>query len=80
MMNTNDFRLKEKTSNNIASIASAIDDMRSDINHNSEVSSKRIDNGLGDVCTFIGALTSQIVLLNKNLEDIANELKRNNKM
>lgn len=79
-MNTNDFRLKEKTSNNIASIASAIDDMRSDINHNSEVNSKRIDNGLGDVCTFIGALTSQIVLLNKNLEDIANELKRNNKM
>ena len=74
-MNTNDYRLKEQTSNNISSIASCIDDLRSDFNHNSEVNSKRIDNGLGDVCTFIEALTSQIVVLNKTMERIANSME-----
>ena len=77
-MNTNDYRLKEQTSNNISSIASCIDDLRSDFNHNSEVNSKRIDNGLGDVCTFIEALTSQIVVLNKNMERIANSMEARN--
>ena len=74
-MNGYDYKLKEKTSNNISNIASCIDDLRSDLNHNSEVNCKRIDNGLGDVCTFIEALTSQIVVLNKNMEQIANNLK-----
>jgi phosphotransferase system IIB component len=75
IMNTNDYRLKEKQANNISDIASCIDDLRSDLNHNSEVNSKRIDNGLGDVCTFIEALTSQIVVLNKNMERIANVME-----
>ena len=74
-MNGYDYRLKEKQANNISDIASCLDDLRSDLNHNSEVNCKRIDNGLGDVCTFIEALTSQIVVLNKNMEQIANNLK-----
>ena len=75
IMNTNDYRLKEKQANNISDIASCIDDLRSDLNHNSEVNCKRIDNGLGDVCTYIEALTSQIVVLNKNMERIANSIE-----
>ena len=78
-MDGHEYRLKEQTSNNISSIASCIDDLRSDLNHNSEVNSKRIDNGLGDVCTFIEALTSQIVVLNKNMERIANSMETNKK-
>ena len=76
-MNTNDYRLKEKQANNISDIASCIDDLRSDLNHNSQVNCKRIDNGLGDVCTYIEALTSQIVVLNKNMERIANSMEEN---
>ena len=76
-MNGYDYRLKEKQANNISDIASCIDDLRSDLNHNSEVNCKRIDNGLGDVCTFIEALTSQIVVLNKNMERIANAMEAN---
>ena len=76
-MNGYDYRLKEKQANNISDIASCIDDLRSDLNHNSEVNCKRIDNGLGDVCTFIEALTSQIVVLNKNMERIANSMEAN---
>ena len=75
IMNTNDYRLKEKQANNISDIASCIDDLRSDLNHNSEVNCKRINNGLGDVCTYIEALTSQIVVLNKNMERIANAME-----
>ena len=74
-MNGYDYRLKEKQANNISDIASCIDDLRSDLNHNAEASAKRIDNGLGDVCTYIEALTSQIVVLNKNMERIANCLE-----
>ena len=74
-MNGYDYRLKEKQANNISDIASCIDDLRSDLNHNSEVNCKRIDNGLGDVCTYIEALTSQIVVLNKNMERIANAME-----
>jgi phosphotransferase system IIB component len=74
-MNGYDYKLKEQTSNNISNIASCIDDLRSDLNHNSEVNCKRIDNGLGDVCTFIEALTSQIVVLNKTMERIANSME-----
>ena len=77
VMDGHEYRLNEQTSNNISSIASCIDDLRSDLNHNSEVNSKRIDNGLGDVCTFIEALTSQIVVLNKNVERIANAMESN---
>ena len=76
-MNGYDYRLKEKQANNISDIASCLDDLRSDLNHNSEVNCKRIDNGLGDVCTFIEALTSQIVVLNKNMERIANAMETN---
>jgi phosphotransferase system IIB component len=76
-MNGYDYRLKEKQANNISDIASCLDDLRSDLNHNSEVNCKRIDNGLGDVCTFIEALTSQIVVLNKNMERIANAMEAN---
>ena len=76
-MNGYDYRLKEKQANNISDIASCIDDLRSDLNHNSEVNCKRIDNGLGDVCTFIEALTSQIVVLNKNMERIAKAMESN---
>jgi phosphotransferase system IIB component len=74
-MNGYDYKLKEQTSNNISNIASCIDDLRSDLNHNSEVNCKRIDNGLGDVCTYIEALTSQIVVLNKSMERIANSME-----
>ncbi len=76
-MNGYDYRLKEKQANNISDIASCLDDLRSDLNHNSEVNCKRIDNGLGDVCTFIEALTSQIVVLNKNMKRIANAMEAN---
>ena len=76
-MNGYDYRLKEKQANNISDIASCLDDLRSDLNHNSEVNCKRIDNGLGDVCIFIEALTSQIVVLNKNMERIAKAMESN---
>jgi len=76
-MNGYDYKLKERQVNNISDIASCIDDLRSDFNHNSETSSKRIDNGLGDVCTFIEALTSQIVVLNNTMEQIAKTLESN---
>jgi len=76
-MNGYDYRLKEKQANNISDIASCLDDLRSDLNHNSEVNCKRIDNGLGDVCTYIEALTSQIVVLNKNMERIAKAMESN---
>jgi phosphotransferase system IIB component len=76
-MDAHEYRLKEKQANGVDSIASCIDDLRSDLNHNSEVNSKRIDSGLGDVCTFIEALTSQIVVLNKNMERIANSMGAN---
>lgn len=76
-MNGYDYRWKEKQANNISDIASCLDDLRSDLNHNSEVNCKRIDNGLGDVCTFIEALTSQIVALNKNMERIAKAMESN---
>ena len=76
-MDGHEYRLKEQTSNNIISIASHIDALRSDLNHNSEANCKRIDDGLGDVCAFIGALTSQIVALNKNMERIANSMEEN---
>ena len=79
-MNGYDYRLKEKQANGIDSIASCIDDLRSDINHNTEVNSKRIDNGLGDVCTFIEALTSQIVVLNKTMESVASSLKERGRL
>tara|TARA_Y100000593_G_scaffold83034_1_gene156329 strand:+ start:245 stop:499 length:255 start_codon:yes stop_codon:yes gene_type:complete len=77
-MNGYDYKLKEKQVNNISDIASCIDDLRSDLNHNSENSAKRIDNGLGDVCTFIEALTSQVVILNKTMGRIANAIETNN--
>ena len=74
-MNGYEYKLKEQSVHALSSIAGSLDDLRSDLNHNSEASAKRIDNGLGDVCTFIEALTSQIVVLNKNMEQIANNLK-----
>ena len=76
-MNGYDYRLKEKQVNNISDIASCLDDLRSDLNHNSEVNCKRIDNGLGDICTFIEALTSQISVLNKTMERIAKAMESN---
>ena len=79
-MNGYDYKLKEQTSNNISDIASCLDDLRSDLNHNSEASAKRIDNGLGDVCTFIEALTSQIVVLNKTMESVASSLKERGRL
>jgi len=77
MMDANEFRLKERQISILNDVASSVDDLRSDLNHNSKVNSKRIDNGLGDVCTFIEALTSQIVVLNKNMERIANSMEEN---
>ena len=76
-MNGYDYKLKERQVNNISDIASCIDDLRSDFNHNSENSAKRIDNGQGDDCTFIEALTSQVVVLNKTMERIANTIETN---
>ena len=76
-MNGYDYKLKEKQANNISDIASCIDDLRSDLNHNSQVNCKRIDDGLGDVCVFIEALTSQIVSLNKTMSKIAESLEAN---
>ena len=79
-MNGYDYKLKEQTSNNIRNVASGINDLRLDLNNNSKVNSKRIDNGLGDVCTFIEALTSQIVLLNKTMGSIAESLQERSRL
>ena len=76
-MNGYDFRLNEQTSNNIRNVASCINDLRKDLNNNSQVNSKRIDNVLGDVCIFIEALTSQIIILNKTMSEIAESLEAN---
>ena len=75
MMDAHEFRLKERQISILNDVASSVDDLRSDLNHNSEVNCKKISNGLGDVCNFIEALTSQIVMLNKNTERIANSLE-----
>jgi|TARA_R110000824_G_scaffold95994_5_gene230407 methyl-accepting chemotaxis protein len=74
-MNGYDYKLKEQTSNNISDIASGIDDLRSDLNNNSKVNYKIIDNRLGDICTSVEELTSQISIFNKTMERIAESLK-----
>ena len=74
-MDAHEYRLKERQVNLLNDVASSVDDLRSDLNHNSEVNCKKISNGLGDVCNFIEALTSQIVVLNKNMERIANSME-----
>ena len=76
-MDAHEYRLKERQVNLLNDVASSVDDLRSDLNHNSEVNCKKISNGLGDVCTFIEALTSQIIVLNKNMERIANAMESN---
>ena len=69
-----EYKLKEQTASKISNVASCIDDLRSDLNLNSRVNSKRIDDGLSNVCSFIEALTSQVSALNKTMQSISNSL------
>jgi phosphotransferase system IIB component len=74
-MNGYEYKLKEQTSNNISNIASCIDDLRSDLNHNSEVNCKKIDNTLTEISSSVDALASQVSVLNVTMTDVADSLK-----
>ena len=77
-MNTNDYRLKEKQVNNISDIASCIDDLRSDLNLNSDSNSLQINKSLSEISSSIDAVGSQLSLLNKTMNRIANAMEANN--
>ena len=77
-MNTNDYRLKEKQANNIGDIASCIDDLRSDLNLNSDSNSLQIIKSLSEISSSIDAVGSQLSLLNKTMNRIANAMEANN--
>ncbi len=77
-MNTNDYRLKEKQANNISSVASSIDDLRSDLNLNSDSNSLQINKSLNEIISSIDAVGSQLSLLNKTMNRIANAMEANN--
>ena len=77
-MNTNDYRLKEKQVNNISDIASCIDDLRSDLNLNSDSNSLQINKSLSEISSSIDAVGSQLSLLNKTMNRIANTMEANN--
>ena len=77
-MNTNDYRLKEKQANNISDIASCIDDLRSDLNLNSDSNSLQINKSLSEISSSIDAVGSQLSLLNKTMNRIANAMEANN--
>tara|TARA_Y100001936_G_C16026005_1_gene642566 strand:+ start:1174 stop:1422 length:249 start_codon:yes stop_codon:yes gene_type:complete len=78
IMNTNDYRLKEKQANNISSVASSIDDLRSDLNLNSDSNSLQINKSLNEIISSIDAVGSQLSLLNKTMNRIANAMEANN--
>ena len=73
-MNTNDYRLKEKQANSVSDIASCIDDLRSDLNRNSDSNCKQ----LVEISASIDAIGSQLSLLNKTMNRIANAMEANN--
>ena len=77
-MNTNDYRLKEKQVNSISGIASSIDDLRSDLNLNSDSNSLQINKSLSEISSSIDAVGSQLSLLNKTMNRIANTMEANN--
>ena len=77
-MNTNDYRLKEKQVNNISGVASSIDDLRSDLNLNSDSNSLQINKSLSEISSSIDAVGSQLSLLNKTMNRIANAMEANN--
>lgn len=77
-MNTNDYRLKEKQVNSISGIASSIDDLRSDLNLNSDSNSLQINKSLSEISSSIDAVGSQLSLLNKTMNRIANAMEANN--
>ena len=76
-MNTNDYRLKEKQVNSISGIASSIDDLRSDLNLNSDSNSLQINKSLSEISSSIDAVGSQLSLLNKTMSRIANAMEAN---
>ncbi len=76
-MNTNDYRLKEKQVNSISGIASSIDDLRSDLNLNSDSNSLQINKSLSEISSSIDAVGSQLSLLNKTMNRIANTMEAN---
>ena len=76
-MNGYDYKLKEKQVFEIGSVAGGLDDLRTDIGTTSNENTKRIDNALGEICSSIDALTSQMVVLNKIMIKIANKDKPN---
>tara|TARA_B100000287_G_C19954900_1_gene512003 strand:+ start:212 stop:460 length:249 start_codon:yes stop_codon:yes gene_type:complete len=78
IMNTNDYRLKEKQVNSISGIASSIDDLRSDLNLNSDSNSLQINKSLSEISSSIDAVGSQLSLLNKTMNRIANTMEANN--
>jgi hypothetical protein len=77
-MNGYDYKLKEKQVFEIGSVAGGLDDLRTDISTTSNENTKRIDNALGEVCMSIDALSSQMVILNKTMGQIANAIETNN--
>ena len=76
-MDAHEYRLKEKQANKISDIASCLDDLRSDLNHNSEVNCKQINKLLGEISASIDAVGSQLSLLNKTMNRIANAMEAN---
>ena len=77
-MDAHEYRLKEKQVNKISDIASCIDDLRSDLNQNSQVNYKQINKSLGEISASVDAVGSQLSLLNKTMNRIANTMEANN--
>ena len=77
-MDAHEYRLKEKQANKISDIASCIDDLRSDLNLNSDSNSLQINKSLSEISSSIDAVGSQLSLLNKTMNRIANTMEANN--
>jgi hypothetical protein len=76
-MNGYDYKLKEKQVFEISSVASGLDDLRSELSATSNENTKRIENELACTTCSIQNLTSSVVMLNNTLEQIAKALESN---
>ena len=73
-MDSNEYRLKERQVSVLNDISSCVDDLRSDLNNNSEVNCKKMRTSLSEITDSVDALTSQVSLLNKTMCGIINLL------
>ena len=75
-MNGYDYKLKEKQVFEIGTVASGLDDLRSELSTTSNENTKRIENELACMTCSIQNLTSSVVILNNTMEEIAKSVLR----